>query len=314
VTVPENHPSLPPAETSPSPSQPRKTVGFAEDFKRFFIRGLATLLPTLITLWLLIWAWNFLWENIGQYVINLISFLWYEAGDSGWLGVQPQSPHYIYSWALDQSKFSTRLLGVGLSIVLVYFIGVFVGNLIGRAFWRVAERALLRIPLVRAIYPAVKQVTDFVLADRAHQFQGSQVVAVQPHEQNIWSIGLVTSTRRWTLGQNGPEEMMTVFVPSTPTSFSGYVLVVPRSRVVELPMTVEEAMRLLVTGGLIMPGQDKTAARQVTADAPSSPDSVSPSPLLPFSPSPEDGRTGTGPNGQIAPDGEMRPSAPFAVQ
>jgi uncharacterized membrane protein len=286
VTVPENHPSLPPAEDAPHPSHSRNSLGFVDDFKRFFIRGLATLLPTLITLWLLIWAWNFLWENIGQYVINLISFLWYEAGDSGWLGIQPQSVHYIYSWALDQSKFSTRLLGVGLSIVLVYFIGVFVGNLIGRAFWRVTERALLRIPLVRAIYPAVKQVTDFVLTDRTHQFQGSRVVAVQPHEQNIWSIGLVTSTRHWTLGDNGPEEMMTVFVPSTPTSFSGYVLVVPRSRVVELPMTVEEAMRLLVTGGLIMPQQDKTAARQVAAEAPAPPGPVSPAPILPLSPSP----------------------------
>jgi len=286
VTVPENHPSPPPAEDSPPSGQGRKRVGFVEDFKRFFIRGLATLLPTLITLWLLIWAWNFLWDNIGQYVINLISFLWYEAGDSGWLGVQPQSPHYIYSWALDQSKFSTRILGVGLSIVLVYFIGVFVGNLIGRAFWRVTERALLRIPLVRAIYPAVKQVTDFVLADRSHQFQGSRVVAVQPHEQNIWSIGLVTSTRHWTLGDNGPEEMMTVFVPSTPTSFSGYVLVVPRSRVVELPMTVEEAMRLLVTGGLIVPEQDKTAPQQTTAEASAAPIPVAPSTILPLTPTP----------------------------
>jgi uncharacterized membrane protein len=258
---------LPPAENSPPRPPSREKDGFAEDFKRFFIRGLATLLPTLITLWLLVWAWNFLWENIGQHVINLISFVWYEAGDRGWLGIQPQSPHYIYSWALDQSKFSTRLLGVGLSIVLVYVIGVFVGNLIGLAFWRVAERALLRIPLVRAIYPAVKQVTDFVLVDRAHQFQSSRVVAVQPHEHNIWSIGLVTSTRHWTLDRSGPEEMVTVFVPSTPTSFSGYMLVVPRNRVVELPMTVEEAMRLLVTGGLVMPEQDKTAARQVTAES-----------------------------------------------
>ena len=266
MTVPENHPSLPPVENSPPWPPTRRSPGLTQDFKRFFIRGLATLLPTLITLWFLVWAWNFLWENIGQYVINLISFLWYEAGDKGWLGIQPQSRHYIYAWALDPSKFSTRLLGVGLSIVLVFVIGVFVGNLIGLAFWRVAEGALLRIPLVRAIYPAVKQVTDFVLADRAHQFHGSRVVAVQPHEHDIWSIGLVTSTRHWTLGRDGPEEMMTVFVPSTPTSFSGYVLVVPRNRVVELPMTVEEAMRLLVTGGLIMPEHGKTTARPVTGE------------------------------------------------
>ena len=65
--------------------------------------------------------------------------------------------------------------------------------------------------------------------------------------------------------------MVTVFVPSTPTSFSGYVLVVPRSKVVELPMTVEDAMRFLVTGGVIMPDEGQTAAREIPVSAPQSP-------------------------------------------
>jgi uncharacterized membrane protein len=127
---------------------------------------------------------------------------------------------------------------------------------------------VLRVPLVRAIYPAVKQVTDFVLADRSRQFQQSRVVAVQPHEQNIWSIGLVTSVGSWRLGEEDPEEMVTVFVPSTPTSFSGYVLVVPRRKVVELPMSVEEALRLLVTGGVIQPGEGKTLGREMPPSEP----------------------------------------------
>ena len=237
------------------------------------MRGLAAILPTFITLWLLIWAWDFLWQNIGIYILNVIRIAWDDAIGQGWLPFQTR--HYIIT-RLDDNDLSTRILGVGLSIVLFYVIGVFVGNLIGRAFWRVAERAVLRIPLVRAIYPAVKQVTDFVLADRQHQFQGTRVVAVQPHEQNIWSIGLVTSSQHWTLGEAGPEEMVTVFVPSTPTSFSGYVLVVPRSKVVELPMTVEEAMRLLVTGGVIMPDEAKTVGRE-------SPQSPTQSPAMPLS-------------------------------
>ena len=249
-------------------SRPRHRIGFGEDFKRFFMRGLAAILPTLVTLWLLIWAWDFLWQNIGKFILNFIRIAWDDAIAQGWLPFQTR--HYIIT-RLDDNDLSTRILGVGLSIVLVYIIGVFVGNLIGRAFWRVAERAVLRIPLVRAIYPAVKQVTDFVLTDHAHQFQGSRVVAVQPHEQNIWSVGLVTSARQWNLGENGPEEMVTVFVPSTPTSFSGYVLVVPRSKVVELPMTVEEAMRLLVTGGVIMPEEVKTAVRETPSTTAESP-------------------------------------------
>jgi len=65
---------------------------------------------------------------------------------------------------------------------------------------------------------------------------------------------MVTGTAQWPLSGRGPEDLVTVFVPSTPTAFTGYVLVVPRSRVVELPMTVEEALRLLVSGGVITPG------------------------------------------------------------
>ena len=224
--------------------------GFLVDFRRFFVRGLAAILPTLITLWLLLWAWDFLWENIGKHIVFFLRVAWYEAGVRHFMGMQFRSPQEIHL-ALFEDDFSTRLLGVLLAIVLVYFIGVFVGNLIGHTAWRVA---------VRAIYPAVKQVTDFILAERSKQFAGSRVVAVQPHEQGIWSIGLVTNTGEWTLGDRGSETMVTVFVPSTPTSFTGYVLVVPRARVVYLPMKVEEAMRLLVSGGVISPDTDKRIA------------------------------------------------------
>jgi uncharacterized membrane protein len=111
----------------------------------------------------------------------------------------------------------------------------------------------MRVPVVRAIYPAVKQITDFVLADRKEHFHANRVVAVQPHAGGIWSIGLVTGGGIRTLSERLDEEMITVFVPSSPTAFSGYVLVVPRSGVVELPLTVEEAMRLLLSGGVIEP-------------------------------------------------------------
>jgi uncharacterized membrane protein len=114
----------------------------------------------------------------------------------------------------------------------------------------------MKIPIVRAIYPAVKQVTDFVIADKSSQFQGSRVVAVQPHEKGIWSIGLITGPGLQPLTDATGEDMVTVFVPSSPTAFSGYVLVVPRPSVVELPLSVEEAMRLLVSGGVLMPTKE----------------------------------------------------------
>jgi uncharacterized membrane protein len=239
------------------------------------MRGLAALLPTLITLSLLVWVWNFLWNNLGDNLIQVLKAVWAGLVQAG---VMEQEPNGYIGRYWNADLMRTRVVGVGLAVLLVYIVGVFVGNLIGRTAWRMAERAVLRIPLVRAIYPAVKQVTDFVLAERAGQFHGSRVVAIEPHARGIWSIGLVTGTGHWPTGAGGEKvEMVTVFVPSSPTAISGYVLVVPRSTVVELPMTVEEAMRLLVSGGVIGPQTEvleAAAQAQPARMAPGAPEST----------------------------------------
>jgi uncharacterized membrane protein len=227
-------------------------VSFGDDFRRFFVSGMAALLPTLITLWLLVWAWNFLWENLGRHIIAGIKWTWASMAEAGLVRFEPYGYIGRY-WADDLLR--TKLVGVLLAVLLVYVIGVIIGNFIGRTFYRLIESTVMRIPLVRAVYPAVKQVTDFVLSSRrGERFATSHVVAVQPHEQGIWSIGLITGGGLPSLAQVTGEELVTVFVPSTPTAFTGYVLVVPRRNVVELPMSVEDAMRLLVSGGVIAPG------------------------------------------------------------
>jgi len=222
-------------------------VSFGEDFRRFFLRGLAAVLPTLITLLLLIKLWEILWEYLGQHIIWLIKLAAariHGPGGIGWVKG---------TWEQNVPAWADELVGVILAVVLVYFVGLIVGNFLGRTAWRLLETAVMRVPLIRAIYPAVKQVTDFVLADRKSQLQASRVVAVRPHSDEIWSIGLVTGQGLKSLSDAVGTDMVTVFIPSSPTSFSGYVLVVPRERVIELPLTVEEAMRLLVTGGVSTP-------------------------------------------------------------
>lgn len=247
-----------------SESRPPR-LSFFDDFRRFFQRGLAAILPTLITLWLLVWAWNFLWNNVGSHLIQGIRWIWLMSSVEGRI---PLTPAGLIARKLNDDDFSTRLLGVGLAILLIYIVGVFVGNLLGRTAWRLAEIAVMKIPLVRAIYPAVKQVTDFLLSERTAQFQGSKVVAVEPHEKGIWSIGLVTGGGLKHLDEATGQKMITVFVPSSPTAFSGYVLVVPRESVVELPLKVEEAMRLLVSGGVISPDSDRRIAEEMRFPSP----------------------------------------------
>jgi uncharacterized membrane protein len=242
----------PPVRIAAATKPPRRQrAGFSEDFRRFFLRGLAALLPTLITLWLVVWVWDFLWGNVGQHIVLGIRWIWMTLSNRGIVSFAP--PAYI-GRALDDRLFGTRLIGVLIAVLLIYIVGVFVGNLIGRTAWRIAEHGVMKIPLIRAIYPAVKQITDFILSERSGQFQGSKVVAVEPHEKGIWSIGLVTGSGVRPLSDATGQEMLTVFVPSSPTAFSGYVLVVPKESVVELPLKVEEAMRLLVSGGVLAPG------------------------------------------------------------
>lgn len=243
-------------------------MGFSEDFRRFFLRGLSALLPTLITLWLLIWVWSFLWQNLGRHIIAAIVWFWSILVERGLMPFQPLVYMRRYWWSGDvMPTWLVQLIGVGLAILLVYVVGLLVGNLIGRTIWRLAEMAVMRVPLVRAIYPAVKQVTDFVLAERKAQFEGSRVVAVQREARNVWSIGLVTASGLRPLNDAVGQDMVTVFIPSTPTSFSGYVVVVPREAVVELPLKVEEAMRLLVSGGVITPGSGLQVTGPPAADA-----------------------------------------------
>lgn len=234
------------------PQRPPK-VSFSEDFRRFFVRGLAALLPTLITIWLITWALEFLWNNIGRHLIEVVKWVWLQL--TAW-GLDWRPAGYIGNfWA--ESYLHTRIVGVLLAILVVYVVGLFVGNLIGRTFWKIGENLVMRIPIVRAIYPAAKQVTDFLLSNRSQQFAGSRVVAVHARDPNVWSIGLVTGPGLGPLSESTGQDMVTVFIPSSPTAFSGYVVVVPRSRVVELPLKVEEAMRLLISGGVLTPDEQK---------------------------------------------------------
>lgn len=249
-----------------------RRTNFSDDFRRFFLRGLSAVLPTIITLWLLIRVWGFLWENLGRHMIGAIVRVWNLLVKHELMPFRPAVYTRMFWWNV-MPEWLVQLIGVAMAVSLIYLVGLLVGNLIGRTIWRLAELAVMRIPLVRAVYPAVKQVTDFLLVERGGtQFDSSKVVAVQPHSGGIWSIGLVTGAGLRALSEAVGEDMVTVFIPSSPTAFSGYVVVVPRDAIVELPLKVEEAMRLLVSGGVIAPGSGAVPSGLVVAQPPAAPE------------------------------------------
>jgi uncharacterized membrane protein len=107
------------------------------------------------------------------------------------------------------------------------------------------------MPVVKQIYPYVKQVTDFLFGDKRLQF--SRVVLVEYPRKGIWSLGLVTGAGMRTIGRALGEEFLTVFVPSSPTPVTGYVITVRRDEVLDLPISIDDAIRYVVSGGVIMP-------------------------------------------------------------
>lgn len=284
-------------------SRPGKTFG--GDFRRFFLRGLAILLPSVLTLWIVVAAYLFIEGRVAEPINSGIrrAVLWVvprTMGDSAlpeWFVVTPEEIAQFRVMleqqgtleAKAQSRLSNaaleanirasalrrfwddhwyfRFIGLVVAITLIYLAGVLLGGLLGGAFYDALERLLMRVPLVRAIYPHVKQVVDLVLGERSTAFK--RVVMVQYPSKGIWSVAFVTGT--WTPGLPGtakvadaaieavergagPEECLAVYVPSTPTPFTGFTVIVPAKDTVNVDISVDDAIRFLLTGGVLIPG------------------------------------------------------------
>jgi uncharacterized membrane protein len=147
------------------------------------------------------------------------------------------------------------LVGLGVSLLLVLSLGSFAGGIIGRTFLSRGDRALNRIPIVRSIYPYTKQLTDFFLAERKFDFD--TVVAVEYPRRGLRSIGFVTSSALKTLRDATGQNLVSVFVPSSPMPMTGYTIFVPAEDLIPLPFTVDEALRTVVSGGVLIPPHEK---------------------------------------------------------
>ena len=148
---------------------------------------------------------------------------------------------------------SGQVTGFILALVGVCFIGAFLASVAGKTLWRMFERALIRTPFVKKVYPYIKQITDFVLAKKKLSF--NKVVALQYPRKGVWSVGMVTGIGLKKIVDSTSKEFLTVFVPTSPTPFTGYVIMTPKDETIELTMTVEEALRFTISGGVITPAE-----------------------------------------------------------
>jgi uncharacterized membrane protein len=249
-------------------------------FKTYFLRGLATLLPTILTVWIFVQLYLFIQQNVSTHINRgLVRVLVYStprypfisqddllgyvknnfpvaADDQQMLDEKMNDPQVKRAARIEEAEKlwvhgGGQIAGFLIAFIIVIFVGAFLASFIGKTLWRMFEKTFTKAPLIKMVYPHIKQVTDFFLTKEKPAF--SRVVAVEYPRKGTWSIGMLTGTGLRKITEKEQKEFLTVFVPTSPTPFTGYVILFPKDEVVELDMTVEEAVRFVMSGGVISP-------------------------------------------------------------
>ena len=249
---------------SKDPSTRRTFLG---GLRNNFIAGLVVIAPIGLTLWL-IWS-----------VVGLVdSFVWPFVP-------QAYQPEELLNWALGRSVaegnwITVNVRGIGVVIFLIFtiLVGWMGKGLMGRSFLRFGESIVARMPVVRSIYNGVKQIAETVFAQTETSFD--KACLIEYPRKGIWAIGFIsTATKGELLDKADTGPMTSVFLPTTPNPTSGFLLFFPTRDIVELDMSVEDAAKLVISAGLVYPGEkdaDMPAPYSELADkihpAPKSPD------------------------------------------
>lgn len=207
---------------------------------RYLITGLITLLPLWITL-------NILW-----YIFKIISGIF----------TPVLTPIFHIFFEAEESRFFGRLISFFVTLFIIWFIGALATNIAGRKLLIRLENLFIKLPLLRDIYTAVRKLTVYIFTKR-QAFK--KVVLVEYPRKGIYSIGFITAFTISEIQTKTKEEVINVFLPSTPNPTTGFLLMVPKRDIVELDMSVDDAMRLIITGGIITP-DDKNVMHEYTGE------------------------------------------------
>ena len=209
-----------------------------------FFSGLLLLVPVGVTIWVI----NFLVEKMGGPTSHLFFFfLPPERFEEGFFSVL--------------LKFSATAIVLILITLLGWFSQLLVGKLVLQAF----ERLLSRVPFVTNVYSTVKQVVDTFREQKKAVFQ--KVMLIEFPRKGMYAMGFLTGGGKGEIPERTSEELLNIFLPTTPNPTSGYLLMVPKNSAVELDMTVAEGMKLVISGGAVVPAynpkSDKTELFEV---------------------------------------------------
>lgn len=220
--------------TSPFDEETKRRPGIFARLRSSFLTGIVVIAPVSLTIWLI-------WTVIG----------WFDAF------VLPLIPHGFQ----PEEYIGINVRGVGVIIFLLFaiLVGWIAKGLIGRSLIRFGESLVERMPVVRSIYSGIKQISETVFAQSESSFEKACLVEYPRH--GMWAVGFISTSAKGEIAKRAGEsgDLMGVFIPTTPNPTSGFLLFFPKTDIIELDMTVEEAAKLVISAGLVYPnGKDPT--------------------------------------------------------
>ncbi|MCH8179185.1 MAG: DUF502 domain-containing protein [Proteobacteria bacterium] len=201
--------------------------------KKYIFTGLLVWLPLAITIWVLM--------NVVGTLDGVFTWLLHAV-----LTVLPAELHQPLLGLRDVPGLSVIIL-----VTALWLTGLAATNIAGQWLVNQSNRVISHIPIVKSIYTSVKQVSDTLFSSSGQAFR--QAVLVQYPRQGSWTIAFVTGKPGGEVGQLLPQDMLTLYVPTTPNPTSGFMLIVPRSDVHELHMSVDEALKYIISMGVVAP-------------------------------------------------------------
>lgn len=156
------------------------------------------------------------------------------------------------------------LPGLGLIILLIalVLVGALTAGFFGRLWGRVSDRILNQMPVIRNVHSAIKQILETVLAQQSNAFR--EAVLIEYPRRGIWAVGFITGTTEGEVQNMTAEECINVFLPTTPNPTSGFLLFVPKKDIAPLSMSVEEAIKMVISGGIVTPPDRRSEEEKAT--------------------------------------------------
>lgn len=242
---PEDEPGSPPrpegAATEKQSMEIRPRIRFLTRLRNYLFAGIIITAPIGLTIYLTLLVIHF----VDAQVIQLIP------------------PRYNPESYLP---FSVPGLGLLLMLVFLILVGFIAANVFGRILISIGERIVDRMPVVRSVYGGLKQIFETVLRQSSTAFR--QVVLVEYPRRGIWALAFLTSETEGEVQRRTVDTLVSVFLPTTPNPTSGFLLLVPKDDLIYLDMTVEEAAKMIISGGVVMPPDRKAKAAALAPPAP----------------------------------------------